>query len=197
MTTLLDLVSDSPIQVDRLRRIRALQGQWLDYAEGVIAQRRNNQEFLARVRQGEGKLEFDEIRREFLAFLSMEQRLRQERADTAESRTVLAVVVFLILSLGLSGLLAYLDGVNCCAFRYLQRCARASRQGPRRAAGAAWLRTGQTELAPTERPVGLPQLGRHVLDSAHRLDVAIATLYVVDEDAACAARPCTVSTNRA
>ena len=83
MNTLLELVQDSPIQVDRLRRIRALQGQWLEYAESVIGQRRNNQEFLARVRQGEGKLEFDEIRREFLTFLSMEQRLRQERADTA------------------------------------------------------------------------------------------------------------------
>ena len=108
MTTLLELVADSPIQEDRLRRIRALQNQWTEYAESVIAQRRNNQEFLARVRQGEGKLEFDEIRREFLAFLGMEQRLRQERSDTAEDRTMTAVVVFLLLSLGLSGLLAFM-----------------------------------------------------------------------------------------
>ncbi|MDO8039841.1 response regulator [Janthinobacterium sp. SUN137] len=185
MNTLLELVSDSPIQVDRLRRIRALQGQWLDYAEGVIAQRRSNQEFLARVRQGEGKLEFDEIRREFLAFLSMEQRLRQERADTAESRTMLAVMVFLILSLGLSGLLAYLGRRELLRLSDIYNDALEQRGKDNDVLQEqAWLRTGQTELAAhTSGQLGLPQLGRHVLDFlAHRLDVAVATLYVVDED---------------
>ena len=185
MTTLLDLVSDSPIQTDRLRRIRALQNQWMEYAEGVIAQRRNNQDFLARVRQGEGKLEFDEIRREFLAFLSMEQRLRQERADTAEGRTILAVVVFLILSLGLSGLLAYLGRRELLRLSDIYNEALEQRGKDNEVLQEqAWLRTGQTELAAhTSGQLGLPQLGRHVLDFlAHRLDVAVATLYVVDED---------------
>jgi signal transduction histidine kinase/CheY-like chemotaxis protein/CHASE3 domain sensor protein len=185
MNTLLELVSDSPIQVDRLRRIRALQGQWMEYAEAVIAQRRNNQEFLARVRQGEGKLEFDEIRREFLTFLSMEQRLRQERADTAESRTMLAVVVFLILSLGLSGLLAYLGRRELLRLSGIYNDALEQRGKDNDVLQEqAWLRTGQTELAAhTSGQLGLPQLGRHVLDFlAHRLEVAVATLYVVDED---------------
>ena len=185
MTTLLDLVSDSPIQTDRLRRIRALQNQWMEYAEGVIAQRRSNQDFLARVRQGEGKLEFDEIRREFLAFLSMEQRLRQERADTAEGRTILAVVVFLILSLGMSGLLAYLGRRELLRLSDIYNDALEQRGKDNEVLQEqAWLRTGQTELAAhTSGQLGLPQLGRHVLDFlAHRLDVAVATLYVVDED---------------
>ncbi|MGK5047421.1 response regulator [Janthinobacterium sp. GB4P2] len=185
MTTLLDLVSDSPIQTDRLRRIRALQNQWMAYAESVIAQRRNNQEFLARVRQGEGKLEFDEIRREFLSFLSMEQRLRQERADTAESRTMLAVVVFLILSLGMSGLLAYLGRRELLRLSDIYNDALEQRGKDNEVLQEqAWLRTGQTELAAhTSGQLGLPQLGRHVLDFlAHRLEVAVATLYVIDED---------------
>ena len=185
MTTLLDLVSDSPIQTDRLRRIRALQNQWMEYAEGVITQRRSNQEFLARVRQGEGKQEFDEIRREFLAFLSMEQRLRQERADTAESRTMLAVVVFLILSLGSSGLLAYLGRRELLRLSDIYNDALEQRSKDNEVLQEqAWLRTGQTELAAhTSGQLGLPQLGRHVLDFlADRLDVAVATLYVVDED---------------
>ncbi|WP_332860090.1 response regulator [Janthinobacterium svalbardensis] len=185
MTTLLDLVSDSPIQTDRLRRIRALQNQWMEYAEAVIAQRRNNQEFLARVRQGEGKLEFDEIRREFLAFLSMEQRLRQERADTAEGRTVLAVVVFLILSLGMSGFLAYLGRRELLRLSDIYNDALEQRGKDNEVLQEqAWLRTGQTELAAhTSGQLGLPQLGRHVLDFlADRLEVAVATLYVVDED---------------
>jgi signal transduction histidine kinase/CheY-like chemotaxis protein/CHASE3 domain sensor protein len=185
MSTLLELVSDNSIQVDRLRRIRALQGQWMEYAEAVIAQRRNNQEFLARVRQGEGKLEFDEIRREFLTFLSMEQRLRQERADSAEGRTMLAVVVFLILSLGLSGLLAYLGRRELLRLSDIYNDALEQRGKDNEVLQEqAWLRTGQTELAAhTSGQLGLPQLGRHVLDFlAHRLDVAVATLYVVDED---------------
>ncbi|MGK5061967.1 response regulator [Janthinobacterium sp. LB3P112] len=185
MSTLLELIADSPIQVDRLRRIRALQNQWMAYAESVIAQRRNNQEFLARVRQGEGKLEFDEIRREFLTFLSMEQRLRQERADTAESRTIVAVVVFLILSLGMSGLLAYLGRRELLRLSDIYNDALEQRGKDNDVLQEqAWLRTGQTELAAhTSGQLGLPQLGRHVLDFlAHRLDVAVATLYIVDED---------------
>ncbi|MCC7596064.1 response regulator [Janthinobacterium sp. FW305-129] len=185
MSTLLELVSDSPIQVDRLRRIRALQGQWMEYAEAVIGQRRNNQEFLARVRQGEGKLEFDEIRREFLTFLSMEQRLRQERADTAEGRTMLAVAVFLVLSLGMSGLLAYLGRRELLRLSDIYNEALEQRSKDNDVLQEqAWLRTGQTELAAhTSGQLGLPQLGRHVLDFlAHRLEVAVATLYVVDED---------------
>ena len=185
MNTLLELVQDSPIQVDRLRRIRALQGQWMEYAESVIAQRRNNQEFLARVRQGEGKLEFDEIRREFLTFLSMEQRLRQERADTAEGRTMLAVVVFLILSLGLSGMLAYLGRRELLRLSDIYNEALEQRGKDNDVLQEqAWLRTGQTELAAhTSGQLALPQLGRQVLDFlANRLDVAVATLYVTDDD---------------
>eukprot|EP01133_Synstelium_polycarpum_P019295 gene19295-23106_t len=185
MNTLLELVSDSPIQVDRLRRIRALQGQWLEYAEAVIGQRRNNQEFLARVRQGEGKLEFDEIRREFLTFLSMEQRLRQERADTAEGRTMLAVVVFLILSLGMSGMLAYLGRRELLRLSDIYNEALEQRGKDNEVLQEqAWLRTGQTELAAhTSGQLAMPQLGRQVLDFlANRLDVAVATLYVVDDD---------------
>ena len=185
MSTLLELVSDSPIQVDRLRRIRALQTQWMDYAEGVIAQRRGNQEFLARVRQGEGKLEFDEIRREFLAFLSMEQRLRQERSDAAEGRTITAMVLFLALSLGLSGLLAYLGRRELLRLSDIYNEALEQRSKDNEVLQEqAWLRTGQTDLAAhTSGQLALPQLARQVLDFlANRLDVAVATLYAVDDD---------------
>ena len=185
MNTLLVLVSDSPIQEDRLRRIRALQNQWTEYAESVIAQRRNNQEFLARVRQGEGKLEFDEIRREFLSFLGMEQRLRQERSDTAEDRTMTAVVVFLLLSLGLSGLLAFMGRRELLRLSDIYNAALEQRGKDNEVLQEqAWLRTGQTELADyTSGQLALPQLGRQVLDFlATRLDVAVATIYVTEDD---------------
>ncbi|MBB5606277.1 MULTISPECIES: response regulator [unclassified Janthinobacterium] len=185
MSTLLELVADSPMQVDRLRRIRALQGQWMDYAESVIAQRRNNQEFLVRVRQGEGKLEFDEIRREFLNFITMEQRLRQERSDQAENGTTFTVLVFLFLSLGLSGLLAYLGRRELLQLSSIYNEALEQRGKDNDVLQEqAWLRTGQTELAEhTRGQLALQQLGRQVLDFlARRLEVAVATLYVVDDD---------------
>ena len=185
MSTLLELVADSPIQVDRLRRIRALQGQWLEYSQSVIAQRRNNQEFLARVRQGEGKLEFDEIRREFLNFITMEQRLRQERSDQAENGTALTVLVFLFLSLGLSGLLAYLGRRELLQLSSIYNEALEQRGKDNDVLQEqAWLRTGQTELAEhTRGQLALQQLGRQVLDFlAKRLEVAVATLYVIDDD---------------
>src|SRR5476649_698173 len=185
MSTLLELVADSPIQIDRLRRIRALQGQWMDYAESVIAQRRNNQEFLARVRQGEGKLEFDEIRREFLNFITMEQRLRQERSDQAENGTAFTVLVFLFLSLGLSGLLAYLGRRELLQLSSIYNEALEQRGKDNDVLQEqAWLRTGQTELAEhTRGQLALQQLGRQVLDFlAKRLEVAVATLYVIDDD---------------
>ena len=185
MTTLLELVSDSAIQQDRLRRIRALQDQWTEYAESVIAQRRNNQEFLARVRQGEGKLEFDEIRREFLAFLGMEQRLRQERSDSAENGTAIAVVFFLALSLGLSGLLAFLGRRELLRLSNIYNAALDQRgKDNDLLQEQAWLRSGQTELAEySAGQLALPQLGRQILDFlANRLDVAVATLYVMQED---------------
>ncbi|WP_300754501.1 response regulator [Janthinobacterium sp.] len=185
MSTLLELVADSPMQIDRLRRIRALQGQWMDYAESVIAQRRNNQEFLARVRQGEGKLEFDEIRREFLNFITMEQRLRQERSDQAENGTAFTVLVFLFLSLGLSGLLAYLGRRELLHLSSIYNGALEQRGKDNEVLQEqAWLRTGQTELAEhTRGQLALPQLGRQILDFlAKRLDVAVATFYVIDDD---------------
>ena len=185
MASLQKLVADNPPQVDRLKRIEKLQAQWDEYAQSLIAQRRQNQEFLPRVRAGEGKQEFDEIRREFGVFLAAEQRLRQERNASAETRTTVAVGVFLTLSLSLSGLLAYfgrreLLRLSDSYSAALQRSARDNDALLQQ----AWLRSGQTELAGhTTGQLALPQLGRQVLDFLARyLDVSVGAIYTAQDD---------------
>ena len=101
MTALATLVADNPPQVDRARRIRGLQTQWDEFAQSMIDQRRKAQDSATRLRNGEGKFEMDQISDEFTNFLNVEQRLRQERIDTAENRTWITVGFFLLFSLSL------------------------------------------------------------------------------------------------
>ncbi|CDG83090.1 response regulator [Janthinobacterium agaricidamnosum] len=185
MDTLLDLVSDNPLQVDRLKRVRALQKQWNIYAESIIEQRKHNQEYLARVRQGEGKLEFDEIRREVQSFLAMEQRMRQENSDAAEQGSAIAVGVFVVLSLSFSGLLAFFGRRELLRLSGIYNAALDQQAANNEVLQQqAWLRTGQSELAAfTSGQLALPQLGRQILDFLARyLDLGVAAMYVSDDD---------------
>jgi CheY-like chemotaxis protein/CHASE3 domain sensor protein len=187
MATLRQLVADNPVQLDRLGRISALQSQWDEFARNMISLQQQKGDFAARLRAGEGKIEFDEIRREFDAFLATESRLRQERNATAENRTVMAVGFFLLVSLTLSGLLAFsgrreLLRLSVIYNDALQDHARHSEELQQQ----AWLRSGQTGLA--ERSAGqlaLPQLGLAILDYfADRLGIAVGAVYVTEPDGA-------------
>lgn len=72
--TLAELVSDNPVQVGRLRRIDALQGQWNDFAQNIVDLRRKDLDYQAPVRSASGKSLTDEIRREFASFISTGQQ---------------------------------------------------------------------------------------------------------------------------
>ena len=106
ITSLEGLVSDNPPQVERLKRIQALQTQWDSIADEMIRLRREGGDYVSVVKSGRGKLEFDETRREFNAFMSVEMGLRQERTTSARTVTTLTVAIFLGISLTLSVLLA-------------------------------------------------------------------------------------------
>jgi CheY-like chemotaxis protein/CHASE3 domain sensor protein len=185
MTELENLVADNPPQVSRLKRIRGLQVQWDEYAQQMVNLRRMNQDAVARQRVGDGKLEFDEIRREFDTFLALEQRLRQERSDTAERSTLMTVGMFLLFSLSVSAILAYfgrrellgLSKVYNDALQQHEAHAELLQQ-------QAWLRSGQADLA--EQLTGqlaLQQLCRKVLDYfAGHMDVAVGAVYVSDDE---------------
>ena len=184
LATLTDLVSDNPPQIERLKRIGALEAQWNGIAEQLITLRRANQDFQGVMRTGRGKLEFDEMRREFAAFMDVELSLRWERTATVRRVTIISVAAFLGISLSLSLLLAVLgrrELTNLSAT--YDRALRAQTEHTETLKQQAWLRTGQSLLA--ESAAGqpaLPQLSRAMLEFlAQYLGVVVAALYVRDE----------------
>ncbi len=183
--TLAELVRGNQPQVSRLRRIAALQTQWNEFAQNIVDLRRKDLDYQAPVRSAGGKSLTDEIRRELAEFISIEERLLQERNARARDNTAWGMAAYLLFSLGLSGLLALLG------HRELQRLSDSYGEAEHKQAATAllleqqlWLRTGQRQLA--EHTLGqhaMESLGRSVLEFLARyLDVAVAALYVRDED---------------
>ncbi|MES2954262.1 MAG: CHASE3 domain-containing protein, partial [Pseudomonadota bacterium] len=183
--TLAELVRNNQPQVSRLRRIVALQTQWNEFAQNIVDLRRKDLDYQAPVRSAGGKSLTDEIRREFAEFISIEERLLQERNAQARNNTAWGMAAYLLFSLGMSGLLALLG------HRELQRLSDSYGAAEQKQAATAllldqqlWLRTGQRQLA--EHTIGqqaLESLGRSVLEFVARyLDVAVAALYVREEN---------------
>ena len=183
--TLAELVRNNQPQVGRLRRIAALQVQWNEFAQTIVELKRKDLDYQAPVRSAGGKSLTDEIRREFDEFISIEERLLQERNAQARNNTAWGMAAYLLFSLGLSGLLAILGQ------RELQRLSDSYGEAEQKQAATAllldqqlWLRTGQLQLA--EHTIGqqaLESLGRSVLEFVARyLDVAVAALYVREDN---------------
>jgi len=185
LADLMVLVSDNPPQVERLERIRALQNQWDVFAQEMIDLRRHNGDYQDAIRSGRGRVETDEIRREFTDFFNVELRLRQERNETAHSVTTITVATFLLLSLGISGLLALFGRRELMRLSDTYGVALAQQKEHAEAlAEQGWLRAGQSELA--EQSIGqlaLTPLGRAILEFlAGRLGVMVGALYVREAD---------------
>jgi signal transduction histidine kinase/DNA-binding response OmpR family regulator len=183
--TLAGLVRDNQDQVSRLRRIAALQTQWNEFAQTIVDLRRKDLDYQAPIRSAGGKSLTDEIRREFAEFISIEERLLQNRNERARSNTAWGMAAYLLFSLGLSGLLALLG------HRELHRLSDTYGEAENKQKATAllldqqlWLRTGQRQLA--EHTLGqhaIESLSRSVLEFLARyLDVAVAALYVRQED---------------
>ncbi|MEZ0604050.1 response regulator [Paraburkholderia sp. IW21] len=178
------MVSDNPPQVERLKQIEAVQERWSHFAEDMIDARRRHLDFENAVASGRGKFEFDETRREFGDFLDVELGLREQRAEATRRVTTTLVSVFLLFSLSLSGLLAWVGRRELMSLSstYDGMLSQQAEQTDR-LQGQVWLRSGQRLLA--EKVVGQasPQLvGRAMLDFlAQYLDAAVAALYVRDK----------------
>ncbi|MEB0135082.1 response regulator [Actimicrobium sp. CCC2.4] len=175
------LVGDNPTQVTRLDMITKRLADWDLFAQDAIMLRRQGGDAVGMVRSGRGKLQFDLIRTELSLFLDVEQRLRRERMDSARDATINVVVLYLILILSITGLLAFLgrrDLMRLSAVygstlsEHQLHAALLERQ--------AWQRSGQSRLA--SRNLGqmtMPQLGHSVLDFlAGTIDVTVGALYV-------------------
>jgi len=181
---LLGLVGDNPTQAARIKRVAALQQQWNEFARETISLRRRSLDPVQAVRSGRGKALTDEIRRELAAFITTEQRLLEQRNEEARSTTLWSVAAYLLFTLGVSGLLAFLgrrelvrlsDSYSGVLQQQTDHASQLQQQ--------AWLRNGQTRLA--EQMLGqldLARLGHSALVFlAHYLDVPVAALYIRDD----------------
>ena len=175
------LVSDNPQQVARLQLVARRHRQWTEFANQALALRRANGDWLAIVKSGRGKQEFDQLRRDFETFLQSEEATRTERSESARSLTVTLVVIYLVLNLLLAGGLAWFGRRELLALSESYHAA-LQRQGEHSQLleRQAWLRSAQNGLS--ERIVGqqaLAPLARSVLDYlGEHLGVVVAALYV-------------------
>ena len=185
IAVLTDLVADNPPQVERFKRIFALQKQWDDFAQHLIALRGEHGDYVGAMRAARGNQGFDEMRHEFADALAMEQGLLQERNDKARLVTSWTVGAFLLFSLLVSGLLSYFGRRDLLKLsttyqealdRQIQQAELVQQQ--------AWLRAGHGQLA--EEMVGQvapSQLAEKTLEFLARyLDAAVAAFYLREDD---------------
>ena len=180
-----ELVIDNPAQVNRLSRVKGLSQQWNAFAQEVIGLKRRNQDYVQPVVAGRGKGLNDEIRQELGVFILTEQRLRQERNLEARSTTLWSIAAYLIFTLGVSGILAFMGRRQLMSLsdshaKALQRQIEHAEELLQQ----AWLRNGQTRLA--EQLLGqhgLERLGHSALAFlTSYLDAPVAAFYVREDD---------------
>jgi CheY-like chemotaxis protein/signal transduction histidine kinase len=184
LKSLQELVADNPIQVDRFRRMEALQEQWTKFADAIIQSRRAGENYQLIVSSGRGKELTDEIRKGFDEVIATEQQLRFQRNNEANNTVVLTIVVYLIFSLIVSGILAFMGRRELLGLsnNYSNTLAEQERSAAV-IEQKSWLRNGQSLLA--EQVLGqktLHQLGESVLSQlAGYLGVSVAAFYARDQ----------------
>ena len=184
LRTLQELTADNPVQVDRLRRLQAMQEEWNTYAQSMIELQRSSGDYRSAVRAGRGKRLTDEIRKQYEDVIEMEQQLRATRNEEVRRTTLWSISLYVLFVVGISALLAYIGRRDLLSLsRSYSANLAAQQSSARRLEQQAWLRNGQTELA--EQVLGqlsLNLLGRNILQfCAQYLGSAVAAIYVKED----------------
>lgn len=176
-----ELVSDNRQQVERVDRIAAIQASWNEYASDLIASHRNGQDAQMQVRLGRGKRLTDSMRAEFTAFMETEQALRFQRNNEANRTAWWVVGLFLLFTLGFTGLVAYFGRRQLVRLSDSYDVVLQEQAGHNeRLAHEAWLRGAQTELvADLVGELSAPDMGRKILSFFSRhLGASVGAIYV-------------------
>ncbi|WP_268796622.1 response regulator [Pseudomonas huanghezhanensis] len=178
------LVEDNPPQVDRFKRIAAMQEEWNQFAQEMINLRRQGGDYEGPIKARRGKRLSDEIRSEYDQAVGVEQQLRQTRNTDVTHTTIVSVSFYLIFVLIVSAILAWIGRRDMLALstNYADNLQK-QEVNAERLEHVAWLRNGQSELA--EQVLGqltLNMLGRNVLQFfANYLGAVVAAVYVRQE----------------
>ena len=101
-----ELVADNPDQVDRFKRLAAMQESWNQFAQEMITLRRNNADYATPIQNRRGKRLTDAIRKEYEGFIAMEQQLRVERSENVSRTIWTSVSLYVLFVFVVSALLA-------------------------------------------------------------------------------------------
>lgn len=185
LDSLIKLVGDNDLQINRLRKIKSQMTEWDKYAQSMIELRQNNGDYLSAVRSQRGKVQFDELRKDLSQTLETEQRLLKERNDKAISTTYTSVIAFLTISLLVSGLLALMGrkdlmglsrNYNEILDKQAEHADYLQEQGRMRQGQAEIVQSGLGQLA-------LPDLGRTALAILSKyVPMKVGALYEYKED---------------
>lgn len=185
LDSLIKLVGDNDVQINRLRKIKSQLTEWDKYAQAMIELRQKNGDYLSVVRSQRGKVQFDELRKDLSQTLESEQRLLKERNDKAISTTYTSVIAFLTISLLVSGLLALMGrkdlmglsrNYNEILDKQAEHADYLQEQGRMRQGQAEIVQSGLGQLA-------LPELGRTALAIlAKYVPMKVGVLYEYKED---------------
>jgi CheY-like chemotaxis protein/signal transduction histidine kinase len=179
-----ELVADNPDQVDRFKRLAAMQESWNQFAQDMISLRRNNGDYATPILNRRGKRLTDEIRDQYDQAANIEHQLRLTRNTEVTHTTIISVSLYIAFILIVSGILAWVGrrDMTTLSSTYAANL-KAQQEDAERLAHVAWLRNGQSELA--EQVIGqltLNLLGRNVLQFfAHYLSTVVAAVYVRQE----------------
>jgi CheY-like chemotaxis protein len=180
-----NLLQDEPNR-QRLRRVQTLHAQWQKFAQEMLLLRRADDTSAAtqRLAAGEGKRLTDAIRAEFDGIMQAERRLLQEHTARAATTSVLLTVAYVVVLLGLKGLLAFFGRRDLMALS--ARYGAALRQQAEHTAylqAQAWLRDGQNQLGQVLAGRNdLQAVGRKALEFlAGYLGSPVGAVYVVED----------------
>ncbi|MGE6386993.1 response regulator [Pseudomonas sp. NPDC078416] len=179
-----ELVADNPDQVDRFKRLAALQSSWNEFAQEMITLRRTGGDYQTPIKDRRGKRLADEMREEYEQAASVEHQLRLTRNTDVTHTTVMSVSLYIAFILIVSGILAWVGrrDMTTLSDTYAANL-KAQQLDAERLSHVAWLRNGQSELA--EQVIGqltLNLLGRNVLHFfAQYLGAVVAAVYVRQE----------------
>lgn len=179
-----ELVADNPEQVDRFKRLAALQSSWNEFAQEMITLRRTGGDYQTPIKDRRGKRLADEMREQYEQAANVEHQLRLTRNTDVTHTTVMSVSLYIAFILIVSGILAWVGrrDMTTLSDTYAANL-RAQQLDADRLSHVAWLRNGQSELA--EQVIGqltLNLLGRNVLHFfAQYLGAVVAAVYVRQE----------------
>ncbi len=176
--------SDNPAQTDRLRKVQVLQQAWQDYAEKVVALKRDpHADIQQAIKSLDGRQIAVGVRSEIVAARSMENALLKDRLDSLQAVTWFGIGSYLLFIIIVNCYIAWAGrrDINQLSNDF-GSALKAQTDATDVLSEQAWVRDGQAQLA--ETLIGqqtLAAVGRGVLAFAARyLDPVLAAMYVRD-----------------